>query len=134
MYLRLIGAEGRMKPFECVGTFNEAKAAFHLTLLRYHEKNEKNENENEKFEINEKNNMKKKIKNDFVLFNSTQLPVVLLNMVKFVNFQAGFNESIYDTDANNDGNNNNDYDNDNYDAISIPNLNATDVMILWGLR
>jgi len=94
----------------------------------------KNENENEKFEINEKNNMKKKIKNDFVLFNSTQLPVVLLNMVKFVNFQAGFNESIYDTDANNDGNNNNDYDNDNYDAISIPNLNATDVMILWGLR
>jgi len=39
-FLRLIGAEGRMKPFECVGTFNEAKAAFHLTLLKY-QKNEK---------------------------------------------------------------------------------------------
>lgn len=34
-FLGLIGASGNQKSFECVGTFDEARDAFQLTITRY---------------------------------------------------------------------------------------------------
>jgi hypothetical protein len=116
-----------MKPFECVGTFNEAKAALHLTLLKYHEKHS-SQRKNEK---NSKTDMNMNVKN--VCFDSTKLPIVLLNMIKFVDLQNGCNEDIAirnngndykDNDDNNNDDNinnrckNNDGDEDNVDEDS----------------
>lgn len=125
-----------------MGTFNEAKAALHLTLMNYYKKNllqndKKVKNRNEIIEIKKKckADMNRNFKNFY--FDSTNLPIVLLTMIKFVDFQNGSNENIfiknnanvYKVNDNNNEDNNpcNDGDEDDIDEDDSDNNDIKEV-------
>ena len=99
-YKILIGKHNTitMKPFECVGTIDEARAATHLTFLRHIEhiiKFEKNDNDNDTYNYKTSNNRIMQLRK-FCIENkidNLMLPTCLYEISKDLNLIDNYNNA-----------------------------------------